>query len=192
MALLKHSPFTEHLLNDQGTFCYINASPLEDEYGEWLPISNKTLFTENLLTAVTDIHNRGVVHGDIHAGNILVNADCDVFLIDFENASCLDCPREEQMLPKNLVPEACNFYTGEVYEHWRPSITADWYDVGVILNAIWEGSVNKHITQFFLQDCPKECESIFEQQTSFTDKDIPTEIVQLINKLLAVDPELRL
>ena len=39
-----------------------------------------------LLDVLAAIHSRGVVHGDLHNGNILVTADRRIFIVDFEGA----------------------------------------------------------------------------------------------------------
>ncbi len=53
---------------------------------DWHEAAHRALDSE-VLSALHRIHELGVLHGDLHAGNILVTPENKVFVLDFEGAN---------------------------------------------------------------------------------------------------------
>ena len=53
-----------------------------------------SIIGQNIIEAFTQIHERGVLHGDIRSENILVGKDGSVCIVDFEMAT-MDAEKEE-------------------------------------------------------------------------------------------------
>jgi len=52
-----------------------------------MPLSKENicpLVEDKIKKAYLELHRRKVLHGDVHAGNILVSSDKSIFIIDFE------------------------------------------------------------------------------------------------------------
>ena len=55
-----------------------------------------------LCTALASIHSKGVLHSDVHEGNILVTNDGSVFILDFAGAE-LQAPSEQLAEERSYV-----------------------------------------------------------------------------------------
>ena len=60
---------------------------------DWHLAAHRALDAE-VLSALDKIHKLGVLHGDLHEGNILVTPDCKVVVLDF-NGARLEAPATE-------------------------------------------------------------------------------------------------
>ncbi len=67
----------------------------------------------SLLDAYLDLHRRGVLHGDVHPGNVLVLADDSVRLVDFGGARLVDRP-DEHVPGRHARIGLVQFYEPEV------------------------------------------------------------------------------
>ena len=57
-------------------------------------------FMRQMASAVAYIHSRGIIHGDLHVGNIMVQphggaAEAHIFVTDFGVAEILEHPRQD-------------------------------------------------------------------------------------------------
>lgn len=73
--------------------------------GEFLPHRKERnklsdQFFQGLSRLVTEMHNRGVAHGDLRKKNIFISSDTQPYLLDFATAVCVDehCSRVKRML----------------------------------------------------------------------------------------------
>lgn len=60
---------------------------------DWHSAAHRALDDE-VLSALDEIHKLGVLHGDLHEGNILVTPECKVVVLDF-NGAHLEAPANE-------------------------------------------------------------------------------------------------
>lgn len=60
---------------------------------DWHLAARRALDDE-VLSALDEIHKLGVLHGDLHEGNILVTPECKVVVLDF-NWARLEAPATE-------------------------------------------------------------------------------------------------
>jgi serine/threonine protein kinase len=91
-----------------------------------------------LLSALSHVHARGVVHGDITPRNVLLRASGETVLVDFGNARLMEgtATSEAAGTPIYLAPEQ---FRGE-----PPSPAADLFATGAVL---WEALVGRPMRQ---------------------------------------------
>jgi len=65
---------------------YLDGVSLRDylpRHGDKLPVEESLEIVHHVMDALIDIHSKGIVHRDIHPGNIFITADDSVKLLDF-------------------------------------------------------------------------------------------------------------
>lgn len=62
---------------------YIKSKSLKEWLAQNCNILKRVEVCEKILTTVLDYQNIGVIHGDLHGGNILIDEDDNIHLIDF-------------------------------------------------------------------------------------------------------------
>ena len=71
----------------------IVALPMQGMAWDWHLAAHRALDKE-VLSALHQIHQLGVLHGDLHAGNILVTPKNKIVVLDFDGA-CLEAPANQ-------------------------------------------------------------------------------------------------
>lgn len=82
---LKHSVTAEYLVDNKSGCCGYLTKPLNK--GDFSVIRKRKDIYETLLRlkeSINEIHCNGIIHGDIHSGNVLFEKG-NTFLIDFDN-----------------------------------------------------------------------------------------------------------
>lgn len=109
-------------------------------------IEQRTRLAASLLDAYLDLHRAGLLHGDVHPGNILVLADDSVRLIDFGGARLMARPGEPAPEPYPRLG-LVHFYEPEVArsvlaggEPPPPSSLGEQYCVATLVWAAITGS----------------------------------------------------
>lgn len=85
-------------------------TPLEVEL---VGISERNLLTEQMISVVHALHNKGIIHGDIKPANMLLCSDGKLRLCDFQEARKVDDdPNEyEGMTTENYMsPHRCRYW----------------------------------------------------------------------------------
>ena len=70
-----------------------------DVAGADLDAPQRAALAVAVLDAYAAVHERGVLHGDVHAGNVLLRPDGTVTLIDFGLATLTDIPAQARGRP---------------------------------------------------------------------------------------------
>jgi len=73
--------------------------PLEE------PVRNGTASREDFFTSgktIALLHQEGIVHGDLNAGNILLNTKNEAFIVDFRHSDCFSDPPTPSVRRSNL------------------------------------------------------------------------------------------
>lgn len=198
---LQGSIYTEQLLdvyNEKcGIFDFIIGYQLStycaNEQRSLSPIASP-IFVRSLLNAITDIHNRNVVHADIHSENIMIlpeNSEIKVKIVDFGSSRFIDDDSDLLYMPKFIPPESFDFDNVELKSIWKPDIYADLYNVGLILNEIFNGVPNKYIPESFAYDESVKTKEIFASEIIF-DEGVPVWVQKVTKTLLSNNPVERL
>ncbi|KAJ8131068.1 hypothetical protein O1611_g2560 [Lasiodiplodia mahajangana] len=80
----------------------------------------------DMAAALSFIHQKGVVHGDIRPGNILYNPQRGAFLVGFGNGLCLEDPEQPYRWPWYIPPEF-------LYNPSSLGSPADMFALGVVM-----------------------------------------------------------
>lgn len=143
LASLRH-PYIVSVLDygfDEDRQPYFTMSLIKDartliEAGRELPLDGKIRLITQMLQALAYLHRRGVVHRDLKPGNVLVNGQGVVQMLDFGLAVGRENPDEWEGMAGTLAYMAPEMLDGAV-----PSAAADLYAVGVL---IYEMLVGRH------------------------------------------------
>lgn len=67
--------------------------------------SELVLMCGRTIRALALMHERGLLHGDVHGGNYLLANDGEIVAIDFSDASSIDKPRMRRGVPRLMDPQ---------------------------------------------------------------------------------------
>lgn len=135
-----------------------------------------TELLQALVGALSAIHERGLVHGDVKAGNVMVEPDGHVVLLDF--GAAVD-------LAVDAVQAAGSPLTSspEVLDRAEISAAADIYSLGTLLFRCFTGRY-----PFDAEDV----EELRHQQAKKVDlSDVPRDYRSLLRQMLRADPQRR-
>ncbi|RIA89348.1 kinase-like domain-containing protein, partial [Glomus cerebriforme] len=109
-----------------------------DRHNKYLLTSYKIKILKNIAEGINEIHSKGLVHQDIHSGNIL-NTDFDnVRITDLGLSKFVDQPpnnnEKEKRIYGNLPYIAPEVFQGQYYTQ-----KADIYSFGIIINEVFTG-----------------------------------------------------
>ncbi len=167
------------------TMEYVKGLPLNlalKDRGDFDRLSD---FVLQICSALDYIHQRGIIHFDLKPGNIMVNEQEYIKILDFGLASRISGSEKitakgtlEYMAPEMLLGE-------------RVDSRADLYSLGIILFELIAGRL-----PFEQGETPKETINaiIGSNFSSVNDyaENVPCELSTLVNKLIRKDRELRL
>jgi eukaryotic-like serine/threonine-protein kinase len=143
--------------------------------------------------AYADLHDRGVVHGDVHPGNVLVSPSGTVRLLDFGLARLLPsglAPPPRGGVPPYFAPDhASALLSGREPEPATP--VSEQYSVGALLYMMLTGSA---YTDFAIGDEDMLHQVLADDPSPFTRHGVPSwpEMEALVAAALAKDPARRI
>ncbi|RIA97400.1 kinase-like domain-containing protein, partial [Glomus cerebriforme] len=111
-----------------------------DKHNKYLLTSYKIKILKNIAEGINEIHSKGLIHQDIHSGNIL-NTDFDNIRITdlglskfVDQTSNNDNNEKEKRIYGNLPYIAPEVFQGQLYTQ-----KADIYSFGIIINEVFTG-----------------------------------------------------
>ena len=163
---------------------YVHGARTIGAYGSrrnLLPIHTVVEIISKCAKALNFAHNLGVVHRDVKPGNIMLTVDNDVRVIDFGvaivNDSDLSAIKGVAGSPAYMAPEQIR---GESITH-----SSDLYSLGIVAYRLLTGHLPfradsiVELLDRILNSMPIEMET--------HRKDIPLELTEIVNKLIAKD-----
>lgn len=180
--------------------CHLKKfNPKEDfaiiEYFEGISLQKKIENKENqpsvlkkikifnkILEAMAFIHEKGVLHGDFHYSNILINEDLDVKIIDFDLALHISERKKDKILrggvKEFIPPERIDLSIFEVVNA-PPNFKSEVFQMGIIAYFIFFEKLP------FQGDTWKDlAHSILKEKPDFENPEVPPFIVRIIKKAL--------
>ena len=141
MARLQHVNIVtlyDYVVNDEGLFLikeYVDGNPL-DEYiqniGKAIDEDLAIEVTKQVVSACNHAHSKGVVHRDIKPGNIIINKEGTVKILDFGIAKIID--EEVSKLTKTGLQIGTVYYMSpEQVQGGEITAQTDIYSIGVTL-----------------------------------------------------------
>ena len=138
--------------------------------------------TSVVATAVAAAHERGIVHGGVRSGSVIVTRDGQIKLADLGLARALD---ESSVRPPLSVEEAW-YQSPEQARGRRATDGSDVYALGVLLFELltgrgpWDGETAEEVAKARLAD-PKQVPSAFQDG-------IPGDIDMIARKAMTAEP----
>jgi eukaryotic-like serine/threonine-protein kinase len=165
---------------------YFEGAEFSDYVGDnfkKLSITRKSEMGEKILKACSYLHKKGIIHGDIHLSNILVNSQEEIRLIDFGLANHSN-PRENLdirfgganffMPPERITEDSFNKFSKE------PDYYSDVYQAGLIIYFLFFGQLP--YTALLWKDLAGK---IKKGRLVFPAKDSGSPIIAEVKKILA-------
>jgi eukaryotic-like serine/threonine-protein kinase len=143
-----------------------------------------------ILEAFSDLHKKGIVHGDIHPKNILVTDDGRVRIIDFGQACTIQSkslhPERREGVAYYYEPEYAKSLVNRTF-HSGPSKLGEQYALGVLLYYLFTG---KHYLNFSLETDLLLHQIINDNMLPFRDRGLDQwpEIESIISRVLSKNP----
>ena len=145
---------------------------------------------QQLVDAVTKLHENNIIHRDIKPQNIMIANDFTIKLMDYgvvriTTGSAITDPGKFQGTIRNSSPE---YLFGQDYDNRH-----DIYSLGTVLYALLHGrEVFAHEDQFArLTSCVKNDEPTYDDSISLRDDDRSRQLLSLLKRLLSKQPDLR-
>ncbi|CAG8786136.1 9941_t:CDS:2, partial [Racocetra fulgida] len=112
---------------------YANSGSLKDyliKKGKVISLNDKLKIFEQLATGLSSVHEVGLIHRDLHLGNILVNDDVS-YLSDLG----LSLPTEQ--LSSDNICGVAPYIAPEIIKEKLYTKASDIYSLGVVMNEIY-------------------------------------------------------
>ena len=137
---------------------------------------------KKVLETMAFMHEKGVLHGDLHHGNILINEDLDVKIIDFDLALHVSERKNDKILrggvKEFIPPERIDLSVFEVVNN-PPDFKSEVFQIGIIAYFI------------FFEKLPFQgntwhdlARSILKEKAIFENPNVPLFITKIIKKAL--------
>ena len=147
-----------------------------------LSLLEKIGIFEKILETMAFMHEKGVLHGDLHHGNILVNEYLDIKIIDFDLALHISERKKDKILrggvKEFIPPERIDLSVFEVVNN-PPDFKSEVFQIGIIAYFIFFEKL-----PFQADTWQDLAHSIIEEKPNFENPDAPLFILKIIRKAL--------
>jgi eukaryotic-like serine/threonine-protein kinase len=130
----------------------------------------------HFLQALTYLHRRGIVHRDLKPGNVLVNADGQVKVLDFGLAIEVETGQHD-------ISGTVMYMAPEILQGHKASAASDLYAVGTMMIEIFTGS-----PRFQTDSISEILQEILYQDDIELNQNIDKRLEPIILRLIARDP----
>jgi Serine/threonine protein kinase len=156
------------------------------------PLTDRYRLIGSILDIFNHLHSKGILHGDIHSSNFLVNAQKEPMLFDFGMA--LDASQKKNKGGKMggvypyAPPERVSTKPMKIFNRNPTSQVAEVYQLGIIFYLIlyhelpFEGTTWKNLSGSILGLAP-----VWKPKTP-AGEDIPAPVINVLQKSLEKDP----
>lgn len=177
---------------------YIEGQPLT----EWcaaraLDVRARVALFRQACTAVQHAHERLVIHRDLKPGNMLVDAEGTVKLLDFGIAKLLDPSGEDEDLTRTgAIPMTAAYASPEQLRGQLMSTSSDIYSLGVVLYEVLTGRrpfpSAEHVEALLLDRLPPPpSRAAAERGAARTSRQLSGELDAILLKALRPEPDRR-
>jgi len=149
--------------------------------------SGKIDIIRKILTGLSHVHGRNIVHGDLASGNSMINQQGEVKLIDFGSATIVGSDGFTSAENVMLTPR---FYAPAEYYEGRYGLPSDAYQTGILMFEILTGRFPFERRKEEMKDVVKERE-FYEEMRRNIEAHIPPELQPVLKKATQMDSEQR-
>lgn len=116
----------------------------------------------NLIDTVQEVHDNGWCIGDFHPNNVIVGPEQQVTIIDFEDATRIDAPREiglrvfEYCAPESFSASEADWYA--VARSLMLMYVTDW-EVEIVAPDFWEHALGRVATEYS-EECAQQIREV--------------------------------
>ena len=107
-------------------------SPSEAEAQGWL---------EQILEALQHAHDRGIIHRDLKPGNLMLDPDQQIRLVDFGISVVHDLPSPERLTSRHRLVGTPQYMAPEIFHGSEVSAATDLYAAGVLAHQMLTGEI---------------------------------------------------
>ncbi len=176
---------------------YVKGKTLKEltKNGE-LQLMEKIVIIKQLIEVMSFVHQKGIIHGDIHANQFLIDYKLNLKLIDFGFSYYYNSKNDKQIIRRGgihnyLEPEniASNAFVN--VNEYTPSLSSEIYRIGVLLYFIvyesypFESFSWKRLYKLIKTEKPKLRKHTPKGEI------IPNDILRIIKKSLSKTPKMR-
>ena len=154
-----------------------------------LPIHTAVRYATQIAAAMEHAHARGVVHGDVKAGNVMVTPTGDTKLVDFGLArrvrplNQLTITQSATALPGGGIAGTPAYMAPEVIRGEKADQRSDIWALGILLHEMVAGS-----PPFHGRTMPEMISSILRDAPSAPSSGVPPALSAVIRRCLAKEP----
>ncbi|MFF2095970.1 protein kinase [Streptomyces sp. NPDC058202] len=169
----------------------LNGETLRDliEEERQLPVTWAAAIAAHISSGLAAAHAAGVVHRDLKPANVMLTQGGIVKVLDFGMGRIVDDPDEARLTSTGVSVGTARYMAPEQFEAKQVTQAADLYALGCVLYEMLVG------VPPFTSESPFElaAKHTREEPTSITliRSGIPTELIRLVDRLLAKDPAAR-
>jgi serine/threonine-protein kinase len=148
----------------------------------------------DILDAFAWMHLRRIVHGDVHARNVMITEHGQIKVIDFDLALRLEDKSPEKRsiggIPEYIAPEKLDSRAFEKVKT-TPDFRSEVYQLGVLAYFIfYEKMPFSGITWKELAKCIQEDIPVFPEKSA-NGENMPDELIDWLRRALEKDPMMR-
>ena len=105
-----------------------------------------------IASAIHFLHQRGITHGDIKCGNILVSRRGRAYLLDFGLAKIANEPNSTPVLRRGRLVGTLDYLAPEVLAGQEGNAASDWYSFGIVMLELLTGKTSRTPSSHWLQE----------------------------------------
>jgi eukaryotic-like serine/threonine-protein kinase len=154
-----------------------------------MSLAEKTKIWTQFLKSMAFIHSKGVLHGDLHYSNILINDQSTVRIIDFDLALHISELKNAKILTGGLKefipPERIQINAFDIVNN-PPDFRAEVFQIGVLGYFLFFETL-----PFQAKTWKALAQSILNSEPSWDGEKVPLFIIELLKKALKKAPEQR-
>ncbi|MHC5226282.1 serine/threonine protein kinase [Ignatzschineria sp. LJL83] len=180
-----------------------------------LDLASRLILIEKILQIFVELESIGIIHGDIHASNILVDTFGKPYLIDFGLSNHTEIAGNEVIRKGGvylyLPPERISDQAFKIINQERADIVSEIYQMGVLIYLIlyhqfpFEALTWSEVSEKILNESPafplqidhgksnqvKRDHDEFDEREINSREALPSGIIELLQKLLEKNPQKR-